>query len=1050
MKEQPMKLEKNSVNLLAVTKSKAKMHEFSVPEEHHIELKDNPDKLLVLTLSILGELAQLTIQLNVELSEEDESKYNLLKSQLVNCAHFFDALEQSKLTLNYESYLRVVGSSSYYLSDMPGSSGLIIKDLQLGSKSLTGSGIDRFLIWLLKGNYAEPLYEIVNAFSDSITAITRYFCDYINNGNSIKELYESCEKFRLSVYSKGNDRELLFADVIYAVIIKKVLYSSSKCLPLYTGLSLNQWSVPLKKKTFIQEFWPAQRLIGESGVLSGMSAVIQMPTSAGKTKSTELIIRSSFLSGRSKLAVIVAPFRSLCREISDSLKETFDNEAVAINELLDIPQVSDTDREFIKFFHGEEALEKIPKNSVVISTPEKLVYILRHQPELANDIGLLIFDEGHQFDTGSRGVTYELLIANLRNNVNTDSQVILISAVMSNADTIGDWLYGDRGTTVHGSHCLPTHRSVAFSSWTTKRGQLKYVNQDRIDQEDFFVPRVIEQINLGKRKKEKKDRVFPDRNAQSKSSHMSAYLGIKLCSQGAVAIFCGLKSSVNTICKLIVDQYDRELPLPPPSEFSNTTELEKIKYLAIKHFGDDSEVPRAIHLGVIPHSANIPSGIRISGEYAMQNGLAILVVCTSTLAQGVNLPIKYLIVSGLYQAGEKISNRDFHNLIGRAGRSGHHTEGSVIFSSPEIFDKKKTYKGRKAWADIKSLLNFDNAEKCTSSLKSIIEPFPKIPKLDVIDYIAKRAYYREKIIDYVQKNKMDINEALFNLDFRERSIDAIESFLLANITDFNTVNPEDGYLGVVKGTLAYSMASEDEKILLKKAFETIFNDVLKVPYERRSFYGKALLGINDLDKIVGWLEDNYSWLDFDESLGGTLAYIWELVLSLCKNEKIHKYKSIKELEKDETVLTFAKNWINHMSYHELASDLINQGAGYRWGKSHRKITIDNAIELADHILGYDCMLIIGAIADVIEGIHGEVKVCRTLRDLQKAVKYGLKNPLSIWLYEKGLSDRELCKELSASLLKEGVDKDTFKINTLEQHSDLVKTIINKYPSYFSS
>jgi cytochrome c biogenesis factor len=56
-------------------------------------------------------------------------------------------------------------------------------------------------------------------------------------------------------------------------------------------------------------------LLGKEGIFSGQSAVIQMPTSAGKTKSTEIIIRSAFMSQRTKIAVVVAPFKALCHEI---------------------------------------------------------------------------------------------------------------------------------------------------------------------------------------------------------------------------------------------------------------------------------------------------------------------------------------------------------------------------------------------------------------------------------------------------------------------------------------------------------------------------------------------------------------------------------------------------------------------------------------------------------------------------------------------------------------------------------------------------------------
>ena len=56
-----MKLElgRPSKKMLAITKSKAKMYEFSVEEESHIKLHVNPRELLITTIGILGELSAI-------------------------------------------------------------------------------------------------------------------------------------------------------------------------------------------------------------------------------------------------------------------------------------------------------------------------------------------------------------------------------------------------------------------------------------------------------------------------------------------------------------------------------------------------------------------------------------------------------------------------------------------------------------------------------------------------------------------------------------------------------------------------------------------------------------------------------------------------------------------------------------------------------------------------------------------------------------------------------------------------------------------------------
>ena len=118
-----------------------------------------------------------------------------------------------------------------------------------------------------------------------------------------------------------------------------------------------------------------------------------------------------------------------------------------------------------------------------ISTPEKLYYLLKQSPELSDKIGLLIYDEGHQFDSGTRGVIYELLVTSLKKVINIDIQVVLISAVISNATNINDWLNSGNGTVVSGNF-ISTNRTIAFASWKTSLGQLKFINKNDIDNFD--------------------------------------------------------------------------------------------------------------------------------------------------------------------------------------------------------------------------------------------------------------------------------------------------------------------------------------------------------------------------------------------------------------------------------------------------------------------------------------------------------------------------------------------------------------------------------------
>ena len=165
-----------------------------------------------------------------------------------------------------------------------------------------------------------------------------------------------------------------------------------------------------------------------------------MPTSAGKSRATELIIRSAFLCARTKLALVIAPFRALCQEIASDLQRAFRDDGYNVNQLSDALQ---PDIEIDIF-----DVSKQSPPQVVVLTPEKLLYTLRQYPDIVQKAGLVIYDEAHQFDTGARGVTYELLLTSIKRLLPDSAQSVLISAVIQNAAAVAAWFLEDESKVI--------------------------------------------------------------------------------------------------------------------------------------------------------------------------------------------------------------------------------------------------------------------------------------------------------------------------------------------------------------------------------------------------------------------------------------------------------------------------------------------------------------------------------------------------------------------------------------------------------------------------
>lgn len=1031
-----MKLEVKARVILDVTRAKAKQYEFGIDEKYHIELPQDPKRLLVFTVGILGELAALE-------SREDDERHGLrqtLKEQLVLAGQYFESMSTARLTPEIDEYLRILSSASYYLADMPGSSLVLARSVSDTPKDLTNSKLERLLTWLLKSDLSRNFsLAPTGPYNNQMRSTALAYRDFTNFDADLSDVEYELSNIRRLVYSSGTDREFLLVDTIVALIKRKIDNSSLVCLPKYTGLPVDRWKQTLSNDRLIKEFWPGQRLVGELGVLRGASAVMQMPTSAGKTKSAELIIRSAFLSGRAKLAIVVAPFRALCREITQGFMHTFEYDTVNVNELRDITNVDDDEQEFLKFLLGEAYKGKYD-HTIIVSTPEKLVYLLRHEPSLAEKIDLLIFDEGHQFDSGKRGVTYELLIASLKETIPSSTQKVLISAVMSNAESIGEWLNGESSINIQGSNWLPSIKSVAFLSWITDMGQLSYLGRDNKYDSGLYVPKIIQQVNLGRRGLEKSDFIFP---VKEKTQTISCYLGLKLCHQGPVAIFCGDKRSIVTLCKTMVKVYDRGLPTPKPSEISDEKELEKIAFLSKLHFSDKHIFSEAIVLGVLPHSSAVPNGLRIAIEWAMDKKAAHLVICTSTLAQGVNLPIKYLLVSSVMQAGRRISTREFQNLIGRAGRSGYHTEGGIIFTDPKVYDGRHNWKGRFKWNNTLKLLDFNNSEACLSSLIEIIKPFAFEPaKDDLLEFIKRPTARRAEWWQWGIVSKNDVTELMKEMDIKEQTLSAIESYFLSMLKDDNSLLKLDTFLDLAKETLAYHLADDDEKEQLLAIFAIIHIRLQSVPAEKFPYYGRTLLGLDQLRFIEGWIDENLWDLELSESPRELLDVCWPVIAKFALN------KVISNIRPGNYALEIAKRWCNGDSYHSLLTYAKKNAIKVQAKTQVRTITQEHIVDFCS-ALSYDGMLLVGGLADIVEGKSINDVILTNARSLQNQLKLGLSAEFHMWLYGQGYSDREVSKHIAEHLEKVMSANDTFDYKILKDNQGLLTDALSNLPTVFS-
>jgi len=1032
-----MKPEARSQSLLSITRAKAKMYEYRVPKEHHIQITRDPARLFTLAIALLGDLAAYMNSEHI-----DEERQDDLRADLVFSAYFFDSYLQSRLKEELDAYVILLGSASYYLSDLPGSSLILAGHLDQATYDLDCSDLDHLLHWLLRFKSSSYSNGSGERYGELITDIPELLMEFYRTGTGDDKLFSLTSALRRKAYDSGRPRELLFADIICAIAKKRIQNSAWYSLPLYTDIPAERWSNVLAKRSFMRELWPAQHLIGRQGVFKGKSAVIQMPTSAGKTRATQMIIRSAFLAERTKLAVIVAPFRALCQEIRNSLSAAFCGDPISIDEMTDVLQ---------RDFRIEELVDQ---NQILIVTPEKLLYVLRSNPDIADHIGLLVYDEGHQFDSGMRGVTYELLLTSLKSMVPKGIQTVLISAVIRNADSIGKWLTGDDFELVYGSKLIPTYRTIAFTTWLEALGQLEFVDQQNPDEEQFYVPRVIAQQRLNLKGRERKERFFPDRQD---GQTVALFLGLKLAANGSVAVFCGTKPTVGVLCDKIVDAYERGLAAEMPLALSDQHEAGRLAYLYAKNLGESARTTRSARLGVFTHHRDTPHGIRLAVEHAMKTRKVRFVICTSTLAQGVNLPIRYLIVTSIYQGIKPIRVRDFHNLIGRAGRADEHTEGSIIFADPDIYDERATRDGKWRWRQFRKLLNPDNSEPCASSLLSIFDPLASddlrdkvsVNIAEVVSLYVENPEGLDRLIQGVlsqHEGKNFTREGLeLQIEWKLSLIASLENYIMAHWDSSEPRLGRDAIAQLASATLAYFLANEEQRdqlldvfMMLQRSIEQTVSDASK-----RRIYSRTLYGVRTAINIDKWVSQHIEDLSASEDCDELLTIAWPILTENIQNSTFRRVNPPRILR------DIASGWIRGHTYEELFAAASEAGAYLSWGSKRGPIRVDHIVDICDNGLAYHGTHVIGAVAEFLELLRPDTSAMTGVRlsELQKRLRYGLPHPMSIVLFELGFSDRVVCMDLSSILKNTQPDRRSV-IRSAKRNDRRVRELLEKYPSYF--
>ncbi|EPX76489.1 DEAD/DEAH box helicase [Salipiger mucosus] len=419
------------------------------------------------------------------------------------------------------------------------------------------------------------------------------------------------------------------------------------------------------------DLWPSQTEAASRAVDQTDNLVVSLPTSAGKTRIAEMTILRCLASGRR--VIFVTPLRALSAQTEATLQHTFGPLGKTISSLYGSIGVSSFDEDAIR---GRD---------IVVATPEKLDFALRNDPSLLDDVGLLVFDEGHMIGPGEREVRYEVQIQRLLRRQDADQRrIVCLSAILPDGDQMEDfsaWLRRDQPGDPIKNDWRPTRLRFGEVIWKSPTARLNL----RVGEERPFVPRFLTGAAppLFVPPKRLRTRLFPD--SQQELSLATAW---RLVGDGqTVLIYCPERRSVEPFAKVIIDLHARGalaslLTVDPAT-------LQTAIALGEEWLGPNSDILNCLRIGVALHHGALPTAYRKEIERLLREGVLKVTISSPTLAQGLNLSATAVVMHSLYRHGEKIKVSEFKNVIGRAGRAYIDVEGLVLYPIFEAAKNKK-------------------------------------------------------------------------------------------------------------------------------------------------------------------------------------------------------------------------------------------------------------------------------------------------------------------------------------------------------------------------
>lgn len=555
---------------------------------------------------------------------------------------------------------RLFSATAFYFGSYPASAYLVLRQME----PPPGSGPPR------------AIFDFLARPPELGSALARQLLGQLARGSetNIARLCNLAEQDERAAFAAGPNEWI--AAKLWLRLTKRFQQSNLRAV-LPDGFSAF-WS-PLvdsmiSRRPAVYEFFPSQIAAIRAGLLSSdASFSLQMPTGAGKTALCETLLFSQSRRFPEGVSILLVPFRSLAAELRRSI----------------VPRLRGMGVTAACAYGGtvpsQQEIQSLDRAQVLVATPETLSGILTADQGFLGRVTLAICDEGHLLEASGRGIGLEFLLARFKAQPLGPPRFVFISAIVPNIEEINAWLGGTAETVVRSDY-RPAYAEYALLQTSGRAANapvelvmhaeqpatVRYTIPAFLSREDFqyFNPRT------GRR------------NTYTFSSYKCRAVAAarKALPMGGVVIFAankrGDQGAIGVGLELL-NQLAVDTRLPIPADFGSSERRAKVQGYLTAEFGAHWIGTRLVSAGAVLHHGDLPQETREVLESLLREEHVRLAICTSTLAEGVNLPIRTLVLYSVQRSGRNgrpvpLKARDIKNLVGRAGRAGATTRGLVI------------------------------------------------------------------------------------------------------------------------------------------------------------------------------------------------------------------------------------------------------------------------------------------------------------------------------------------------------------------------------------